>query len=123
MTSSSIKTEDGEWLRAESLPDVVGNCDDDRIIGKWKGTDYDETYTLKFYSDGTLTETWTDGDDSETCTVSFTLKNGRLDFPDDYPIFVNVIGNPPLTVKFSSESTPKTMTISQGSTSMKFTRQ
>lgn len=123
VTSSSIKTEDGEWLRAESLPDVVGNCDDDRIIGKWKGTDYDETYTLKFYSDGTMTETWTDGDDSETCTVSFTLKNGRLDFPDDYPIFVNVIGNPPLTVKFSSESTPKTMTISQGRTSMKFTRQ
>ncbi len=99
------------------------NNDDNRIIGKWKGTDYDETYTLKFNNDGTMTEIWSDGYNTETCTVSFTFQDGKLDFPDDFPIFINVIGYPPLNVKFSSEDYNRTMTISKGSTSMKFTRQ
>ncbi len=91
---------------------LLGNCDDNRIIGKWKGKDYfGESYTLTFSADGKMVEVWTDGSDTETDSYTFTFKNGKMDFPDYVPIFANSVGNPPFDVKFSSEATPKTMKI------------
>lgn len=120
--------DDDNKEKDEPTPDPgpsVSACDDNRILGTWKGKDYDEQYLITFEKDGTLTERCTIDGVTETDTYSYTLKNRCLDFSGTTPTFANTISNPPLYVTFGSGTTPTTMTISamDGRYSIKFTRQ
>ena len=114
----------GLWERRSSLPSPADDSkcsDDERIYGKWKGTDDGVTYTLTFSENGVMKETWKDGTDSETGDFEYSFRKKKLNFPGDEPSFANVLGEPPFDVEFSSTS--KYMTVSKGSYSIKFTRQ
>lgn len=107
----------------DNKPDNEQMVDDTRIVGQWKGVDYETTFVLTFDKNGNLTEKWTEGTDSETDTYKYTFKEGKLNFVGVTPVVANCIGNPPFDVSFSSGTNPTTMTISWETNSIKFTRQ
>jgi len=74
-------------------PELV--ISDKRIIGTWTGSFYDDTFTLKFTSDGKLTETI----DGESATYSFTLSSNKLIIKPE-AVINNILG-PEIEVTFS----------------------
>lgn len=96
------------------------NDDAKKLYGTWVGKDYDDTYTLTFYASGKVTETWSDGYDSETTTGTYAYSNGRItkwDFKDG-SFLANTIEIPgPVTFNSSTS-----MTIGSGLNKMTFTK-
>lgn len=92
---SSCSKDEPEEVTPDSpeTPDV--QISDQRIIGTWVGSFYDDTFTLKFSSDGKLTETI----DGETDTYSFSLKGSKLIIKPE-AVINNILG-PEIEVSFS----------------------
>ncbi len=108
----------------EFLEGGNNNHEDDskKLIGTWVGKDYDETYTITFYSSGNGKEIWTDGYDTETMTGKYKYSNGKITSwleDGDGSILINVLGDCPWTVTFNSETS---MTLVSKLSKMTFTK-
>lgn len=88
-------------------PDNPGNDDDDqKLLGSWVGHDYDETYTITFYSSGRAVEEWTDGDETVRTAGTYKYSKGQITEWDmeDGSILANVINDVPWNVTFESST-------------------
>lgn len=98
-----------------------GDHDASKLYGTWVGKDYDETYTITFYSDGKAKEVWTDGYDSETLNGTYVFSNGKITSwnMSNGSILANVLGDCPWPVTFNSANS---ITLGSGYNKMTLTK-
>lgn len=117
----SFTTQRGKWTKCNTLPKEESNNDASKLYGTWVGKDYDETYTITFYSDGKAKEVWTDGYDSETMNGTYEFSDGKITSwnMSNGSILANVLGDCPWPVTFNSANS---ITLGSGVNKMTFTK-
>lgn len=96
----SSKSEAEKWME-EMSNDTSNNPDiDSRLIGRWVGTDGDDTITCEFRADGTYID-WLNGNQYEE-KGEFAYKDGVIDLPSNANM-CNLWGSH-YKVKFNSSS-------------------
>lgn len=115
----SFTTQRGKWTKCNTLPKEESNDDASKLYGTWVGKDFDETYTITFYSDGNAKEVWTDGYTSETTTGTYEFSNGKITSWVKYSILSNALGDCPWSVTFNSANS---ITLDSGLNKMTFTK-
>lgn len=109
------ETEFYNYIENGGVNDNTGTGDNDndedddvqKLLGSWVGVDYDETYTITFYSSGKAKEEWSDGHDSRTAFGTYKYSNGQITewAIEDGSILLNVINECPWNVTFNSKNT------------------
>jgi len=104
-----------------SKTDDSSTSDDRQLLGTWVGKDYDDTFIISFFSNGTAKEIWTDGEDKETISGTYSYSNGKITkwLEGKGSILENTIGDCPWSVVFESSTK---MTLISGYSTITFTK-
>lgn len=104
-----------------SKSDDSSTSDDNQLLGTWVGKDYDDTFTISFFSNGTAKEIWTDGEDKETISGTYSYSNGKITkwLEGKGSILANTLGDCPWSVILESHTK---MTLSSKYSTITFTK-